>query len=346
MTLAEAFRHQARSNANLGSPFTARILTLLADRIAPGSPVQDRMQAFTGDLGPSGHSVPLRLLGGLHARVLTGQDPDLAALYPPNPAPDDATLGAMLDRLLASDDETLLTWLDNPPQTNEVRRAVVMILAGHWLAARHGLPFKLSELGASAGLNLMWDRFSLALPDATYGPQNSPVTLSPDVTGPLPTPGAITVTDRRGVDLNPLDPRDPDDALRLLSYLWADQPERMDRTRAAIALAEAHMDRGDAAQWLEARLAEPHPGALHLVTHTIVWQYFPDETQSRCLAALEAAGARATPDAPLARLSMEADGAKDSAAVTLTTWPGGNTVTLGRVDFHGRWLDWAPPSAA
>lgn len=342
MTLAGAFRKQAASNESLGSPFTARLLRLLAGRIAPGGAVMGRMLAFDGDLGPSGHSVPLRLLGGLHALVLRGESP-LAALYPPHPEPDDAALLAALDETLSTHAPALLAALDNPPQTNEVRRAAVMIAAGHWLAARHDLPFVLSELGASAGLNLMWDRFALDLPCGRFGPEDSAVRLAPDFSGPCPPTAPIEVIDRRGVDLRPVNPHNPHEALRLLSYLWADQPDRVARTRAAIALAEAPVDAGDAADWLEARLAARRPGTLHLVTHTIAWQYFPPETRARCTAALAAAGARATVDAPLARLSMEADNSGDrGAAITLTTWPNGCTRSMGRVDFHGRWLDWRP----
>jgi hypothetical protein len=77
-----------------------------------------------------------------------------------------------------------------------------------------------------------------------------------------------------------------------------------------------------------------------MVFHTVAWQYFPAETQARCRAALAAAGARATPDAPLARIGMEADAAPGSAALTVTLWPGGETRELARVDFHGRAVDW------
>jgi hypothetical protein len=100
------------------------------------------------------------------------------------------------------------------------------------------------------------------------------------------------------------------------------------------------VDRGDAAPWLAHRLAEPQPRRLHLVYHTVAWQYFPPETQDACLSALERAGARATPDAPLARLAMEADGLRDGAGLSLTLWPDGQTLALGRIDFHGRWLRW------
>jgi len=343
MNLADAFHDQARSNRALGSPFTARVLSLLADKLAPGTPVIDRMLAWQGDVSNRGASLPLRLLGGLHALVLTGACAPLVACYPPQDRRDDAALSAALDVALADHGETLMRWLDTPPQTNEVRRAAVMIAAARWLSARFEIAdFVLSELGASAGLNLMWDKFRLDLACGVFGPRASSVRLDPDWRGPCPPSAAVPrVIDRRGVDLAPLDPHDPADALRLTSYLWPDQTHRMERARAAMALAEAKVDTGDAADWLARRLARAHPGAIHLVTHTVAWQYFPPETHQGCLDALEAAGAKARADAPLARLSMEGDARKgEGAAIELTLWPGGELVRLGRIDFHGRWVDW------
>ena len=106
-----------------------------------------------------------------------------------------------------------------------------------------------------------------------------------------------------------------------------------------------HVEGTTLADWLEARLAGDRPGALHLVTHTVAWQYFSDETRRGCLGLMEEAGARATADAPLARLSMEGDDRKgEGAPIELTIWPGNHKLNLGRVDFHGRWIDWnAPP---
>jgi hypothetical protein len=77
-----------------------------------------------------------------------------------------------------------------------------------------------------------------------------------------------------------------------------------------------------------------------VVYHSIFWQYLPPEPQARARALLEAAGAAATPDAPLAWLRMEGDGADPGAGISLTLWPGGETRLLGRADFHGAWIDW------
>jgi len=336
--LRDAFRAQGVACGKLGSPFMARLCALIADRLDAAGPLGARLFTWPGDVGPGGGAVPLRLCGALHGLVL-GAHPALAAVYPPHQVPDDA-LWPAIAQALQTEGATINAWLDSPPQTNEVRRSAPLIVAAHRLTARHGLPLVLSELGASAGLNTAFDRYALALPGLTLGPAAAPLTLAPDWTGPLPPQGQVQVTDRAGVDLNPIDLTDPAQRLRLLAYLWPDQPDRRALTEAAIPHAH-RPDRGDAADWLAVRLAEPRPGRLHLIFHTIAWQYFPAPVQARATALIEAAGARATDDAPLAWLGYEADGVGPGAALTLRTWPGDRRQAPGRADFHGRWVRWA-----
>ncbi len=130
--------------------------------------------------------------------------------------------------------------------------------------------------------------------------------------------------------------------LRLTAYLWPDQPERLARTRAALAVAQAPVDRADAADWLAKRLTTSTDDHLHLIFHTVAWQYFPPETQSRARDLIEAAGARATAQNPLAWFGMEADTLSPGAGLTLRLWPGDTNIPMGRADFHGRWVDWRP----
>lgn len=335
--IRQSFRQQAEDCAAMGSPLMSRLMSGLADSLQPGTPVANRILAATEAEASRAQALPLRLAGGLHALVLTGQDPDLTRAYS-DPAADIAR--AALDAM-ARHPAFLLDWLTSPPQTNEVRRSAPLIAAAHWLTARFGLPLTLSELGASAGLNLLWDHYALRLGDRSFGPANPALTLTPDWSGPLPPEAPPTILDRRGVDLNPLDP--VTDRLRLIAYLWPDQPDRIARSGTALDLAASlrpQIDRADAADWLETRLATPAPDALHLIFHTVAWQYFPTATQTRALAAMATAGTKS----PVAHLSMEADGQTPGAALTLTLWPGGETIPLGRADFHGRWVDWqAPP---
>jgi hypothetical protein len=148
---------------------------------------------------------------------------------------------------------------------------------------------------------------------------------------------------RAGVDLNPLDPAKPEDLTRLMAYLWPDQPHRLALTRAAAAAMSARIDRADAIDWLETRLAEAPEGHVHLIQHTVAWQYFPTDAQARGQAMIEAAGQQATATRPLAWLAMETDGDTKGAlgaALTLRLWPGDLRFLLGRTDFHGRWIKW------
>jgi hypothetical protein len=347
----------AASCGRMGSPFMHSLLAGLAVGLTADSPVGAKVLGWTGDPTGMADALPLRLAGGLQALVLTGLDPDLAAAYTTAGAglvARDAPLPvaearALTDAALAAlprNGAHLLRWLDRAPQTNEVRRSIALIATGHWLTARYGLPLVLSELGASAGLNLLWDHYALGIGDRRFGPDDAPLQLTSDWKGPLPPFAPPSIQSRAGVDLNPLDP--VADRLRLLAYLWPDQPDRLTRTAQALdlaALMRPEIAQGDAIDWLEARLQTHHSGAVHVVFHTVAWQYFPAATQDRGLALLAAAGARARPDAPLVHLAMEADGmsVSDGASLTITLWPGGQTIALARVDFHGRWLRWTAP---
>lgn len=342
MTLTEAFRHQSISCIKLGSPFMGQLLTLLADHWPEDSALAARFAQFDGDIGPAGASLPLRMAGGLHALVLTGRAPDLALLYPPAQVTDAALLAGVL-AAMKTHETFLLDWVESPPQTNEVRRSAALMAGAAVAAERFDLPFVLSELGASGGLNLMWDHYALALSGAQIAPAQPALTLSPDWDGPLPPLRRPTIAHRAGVDLNPLNPADPQDLLRLTAYLWPDQPHRLDLTRAAAGIMTAQVDRGDAIDWLADRLDLAPDGHVHLIQHTVAWQYFPASAQARGQALIEAAGAVATADRPLAWLSMETDGDTTGglgAALVLRLWPGDVTLPLGRADFHGRWVRW------
>lgn len=348
MTLADAFRQQATSCARLGSPFMGQLLGVLADHWPADSALARRFDRFEGDIGPAGASLPLRTAGGLHALVLTGRAPELAAIYPPEQASDSALRDAVLAALI-DHEAFLLDWVESPPQTNEVRRSAALMAGAAVAAARFDLPFVISELGASGGLNLMWDRYAMVLPGGVIASGSPVLTLTPEWDGPMPPLTLPEVAARAGVDLNPLDPADPEDLLRLTAYLWPDQPRRLELTRAAATVMDAPIHRGDAIDWLEQRLVSAPDGHLHFVQHTVAWQYFPAAAQERGTALIEAVGARATPDRPLAWLAMESDGDTTGgigAALTLRLWPGDVTLALGRADFHGRWVRWHDPQTA
>ncbi len=314
-----------------------KLMQLCADMPWPAGQITDRIFGWEGDISPIGQSVPLRLAGALHALRLQGH-PVLSAVYPPHVVPD-AVLWDAISSTLISDAAHIDTWLNSAPQTNEVRRAAVLVAVGHLLSDKFGLPIRTSELGASGGLNLHWDSYALRLGNQLFGNADPALTLTPDWSGPIPPHTSMTVTSRSGVDLNPLDPSDPDHALRLQAYLWPDQPERLALTRAAIAAAKTPVKKGDAIDWLSAQLTH-HQGQLHLIYSTVAWQYFPAEKQALGTKLIETAGDTATGDTPLAWFGMENDGGTHGAALTLRLWPGDLRFDLGRADFHGRWIEW------
>lgn len=342
MNLSDAFAAQATSCAAMGSPFMAQLLGLLAKDWPHRSALGRKFSGFSGDIGPAGHSLPLRIAGGLHALVLSDAAPGLAAVYPPNATMNPDLRAAVLCALHTHED-FLLNWTESPPQTNEVRRSAALIAGARVAVDYFNLPIVLSELGASGGLNLMWDHYALEINNASFGPAAPALTLRPEWTGPLPPPHAPKIAARRGVDLMPQDPKSPSDLLRLTAYLWADQPERLSLTRAAAEIMDAPIDKGDAIDWLASRLNNERSGHLHLIQHTVAWQYFPAGVKEKGRALIEAAGAKATQSTPLGWLSMESDGdttGKVGAALTLRLWPGDLTLYLGRADFHGRWIQW------
>jgi hypothetical protein len=337
-----SFHRQAAACNKLGSPFTARLCSLLADRLTDATAVGRRILSWPGDASASGDAVPLRLAGALHALVLAKADADLVATYPPRETDDDTLWRAVANALEAHGD-FILGRLASAPQTNEVRRSAALLPGFLAIAALAQKPLRLLEVGASAGLNLHWDRYAYRLGTSAWGDPSSSVHLQPDWTGPAPLVAPIEIAERAGCDLNPLDPARAEDRQRLLSYIWADQFDRLDRTRAALSIAaetDLKVARADAVIWLSEQLASSSHGVATVIYHSIAWQYLPEAARAKGDALVVATGARATRDAPLFRLAMEADGNSDGAALTLQSWPTGETRSLGRTDFHGRWVKW------
>ena len=202
------------------------------------------------------------------------------------------------------------------------------------------------ELGASAGLNLRFDRYRYEQGDAAFGPADSPVRFRGLWPGGAPPFGVpLEVVDRRGCDLAPVNVKRPEGRLTLLSGVWADQLERLERLRAAIdiaAITEARVERADLVEWLEARLAEPAAGCTTVVFHSIVWPYLSNDARIQARRALERAGSRASLEAPVAWLRLEpgTDPAAARGELLLTTWPGGTERVLARCPFHVGPVEW------
>jgi hypothetical protein len=319
------------------------VCALLGERLDTESELGRRIAAWPGR--PVADALPLRAAGALHALVRSGRAPALAALYPPALIPEPDALWRALEAAITAHDATLCAGLDSPPQTNEVARSSVLLAAALTIAEQTGLPLAWHEIGASAGLNLGFDGYRYELGRQTFGAADQSVVIRSEWQSERPsTATPLRVIARSGCDVRPLDPGSAADRERLMSYVWPDQTERLQRLASALQAAAAaawRVERAPASAWLR-RCLQPAavPGIARVVAHTIVWQYLPREERTAVSEVMASAALSASAEAPLAWFAMEGDGRQDSAALHLTVWPGGERRAVGRADFHGRWVRW------
>jgi len=331
--IAAQLQWQADACRMIGSELYAGLLERAVADVREQGPAWEILRGHEED--PRFSVLGLRLLGGVNRLVLTGREPELAEAYRAGGA---AAAWDCFHGVLRRNAAELRELLDLPAQTNEVGRCAALIFGFGTVAAETGLPLRLLEVGASAGLNLRWDRFHYKADGFSWGPGDSPVALELQLEGkPPPTlPAEIEVAERRGCDASPIDPTTPEGRLTLLTYVWPDQAERIARMRGALEVAATEpveLDHQPAAAWAKRMLAEPAPGIATVIYHSIVSQYLSDEERADLFETIRAAGERATAEAPLAWLRMEP--ADDRANLDLSLWPGGEDRRLARVGYHG-----------
>jgi hypothetical protein len=336
-----AFDIQAGYCTAMDAPITARVCTALATAVDRESETGRRVLDWPGE--PVADALALRLVGGLHALHRAGVDPALSAVFA-GAETDPVRVAAALQATLVAQDAALLPWLDGPPQTNEAARSAGMMTGILHLAERYGPRFEVLEIGSSAGLNLLIDRYRFDLGGVNVGPDTSPVTIRPEWLGPPPPNAPVKIGSTRGVDIHPVDVADPDAAARLEAYVWVDAVERQARLAAAIAMVRdggVDLVEGDAADWVEARLAEPQrEGVTRVLMHSVVWQYLPAASRERIRVAMDAAGAHATVERPLGWVMMEPNRDLHRHEVRVRGWPGERAMELVALTHaHGAWVE-------
>ena len=340
--IATSFSNQVIYCNHAGAPITARIVAAVGELIASDRQgvLLDRIRHWPG--APMGDALPLRIVGGLHALHLSGEAAELSAIYR-GKAADDVALVALA---IAAHEQRLLPWLDGPPQTNEAGRSANFVAAMLWLADR-GLPprFECREIGSSAGINLMMDRYRYDLGGVKVGLEPSAIAFEPEWEGPPPPDRRFEIISLKGCDVAPVDLTDPAQAMRLKAYIWPEHHIRFARMDAAIVAATSqapNLVKMNAADFVEAELAKPQAeGTTRVMMHSIVWQYVPIDQQQRVTAAIEAAGARATEQRALAWIAVEANRNTHRHELIVRYWPGGSEPTLLAVSHpHGASIAW------
>jgi hypothetical protein len=236
------------------------------------------------------------LLAQLATLPARKQQPNLvfAALRWHGERPGDG--GSLRHGLLDAWGEVSQTIMGRATQTNEPARCAVLLPLLH----RIGGPIALIELGAAAGLCLIPDRYSYAYSDGTaVHPPSGPsdvVIRCRVAAGSLPRDLAVPqIVWRAGVDLNPLDPADPDTAAWLTALVWPEHEHRRDRLAAALRLAAAagtRIERGELRGRVGALVAEAPAQATPVVFHSAALAYLTADDRTAAAAAIIGSGAR------------------------------------------------------
>ncbi|MFM5907447.1 MAG: DUF2332 domain-containing protein [Novosphingobium sp.] len=333
---------QAHHAGNNGAPCTARVVRGFIPLLHGPTRVGERMRTWPGLSLED--AMPLRLAGGLHSLHLTGREKRLAAIYS-GEISDQDEINTTIGAVVADHDPDLLPWFDGPPQTNEAGRSAGIMAQLLWLSQRLGPRFDLNEIGASAGINTMMDRFSFDLGGVCCGAAGSAMHIAPEWRGPSPPSAKVEIVSIQGCDVQPVDLADPAQALRLKSYVWPDMPARLQRIDAAIGFAREKppvVARMDAASWIDQRLAAPQEaGVTRVLFHSIVWQYVPQADREHIELAMARAGSLASRDKPLAWVTVETNRQTFRHELRCRFWPGGGQETLlGEAHAHGGWVHW------
>ncbi|HSS67071.1 MAG TPA: DUF2332 domain-containing protein [Nocardioidaceae bacterium] len=298
-TLADRMRTHAGDAQHL----YGHLMRAMADDWEAGGPVREICVDWED--APPGSVVQLRLLAGVFRLALRGESPELEPYYPclGGAAPPEEAWPTVR-RVLAAHVSELRAALEVAPQTNEVGRSVALLVGLFAAVERTGLSdVRLLEVGASAGLNLLVDRFWIEGEGWSHGPDDSPVRMPHAVRGPVAV-SRLAIVERRGCDLSPVDPGTEDGRLRLRSFVWPWQIERHARLAAALEVASRHpatVDRAGAGDWLEQQLQPDGDDTLTVVWQSVTEQYWPRAEVSRVDALVRAAAGRM----PVARLAME-----------------------------------------
>lgn len=343
--ITDAFRWQAKWCTELGSPFTARVLDAIADDLSAGGPSTAVVEGFAEE--PIAAALALRVAGGLATLVQTGQAKALSNYYPNGGAPAE---GKGFIRTLINTVQRhqgfLKAFTQLAVQTNEVGRSACL-LGGFLEISRHTeKPMHLFEIGAAAGLNLAWDHFRYRFDGQSWGSESALLTLAPQWRGGTPSLSIQpTIGSRHGCDLNPVNLHDPGFQRQAEAYIWPDQPERLERFRAAAEITRSlgiHVEKEDAVTWVAEKAKTRPENGVSVFYHSVFWQYLPFSAQNQIQKTIRTAGESATPTAPVAWLRMEPDNGKGLPYVDLTLWPGGATTRLAQCHPHGHSVLWNP----
>lgn len=340
--LADAFEHWGRVDApSVGSPLYEE----LGHEVAR-DPDLLRLAAETRPHQPA----PNMLFAAVHYLLLGGVEHELRRHYPTlasGPPPEGSAFPSFRDFCATYRGVIVELLRTRRTQTCVLRRCACLLPGFARILSE--LPGRLAmlEIGPSAGLNLLWDRYRYDYGGGLrWGDPRSKVLLDAQRRGrvPLPDlPASVDVVWRLGIDLMPVDVGDDDQVRWLRALIFPEHLDRQDQLTAAIRVFRSRPPRlvtGDATDRLPGLLEEAPADAVLVVFATHALYQFPRDALVRTLRSLQRHGDRR----PLFFLSMEFTGGKHSE-LFLTRYAGGSreTTKLANCNPHGLWLEWLAP---
>ncbi len=340
--IAQRFLRYAEAEYRDASPLYEHLARSIAD--------DEELLALAANVSPE-QPIPHLFFAAIHFLLLQGQTHPLAQFYPsltstPGEPQHAYPVFQAFCRAHAHAIRHLLTTRIN--QTNEVGRCAYLMPAFALISRlAHARPLALVEIGASAGLNLMWDHYGYNYGSGMVcGNAQSPVQLACTLRGerrpPLPEQ-MPEVALKVGVDLNAVDIRNDDEALWLRALVWPENRERAALLRQAMDVTRHHppqLHSGDGVAMLPGILNTIPQDTALCVFHTHVLNQFSPEARDRFATLLETHAS--TRD--VYRLSAEwLCGAHPR--LDLTAWQHGRMHQrhLANCQAHGQWLEWLDP---
>lgn len=326
----------------------------LYERLSLGCAADTEMLKLASLASPD-QPIPPLLFAAVYYLLLKGERHPLAGYYPllkaePPKNGDPYPLFRSFCRSRRQKIETILR--TRRVQTNEVSRCGSLLPAFGLVARRIGeRPLAMIEVGASAGLNLIWDRYAYDFgTGGQYGVSGSPVRVRSALRGNLkpPFPRVFPrIALRCGIDLNPIDVRDPDAALWLRALVWPELTERAQMLSEAMQVIREEppeMVAGDALEQLPSVAAAIPDGLPICLFHSYTMNQFPVAARQRFQQILqEIAGQR-----ELYHVALEWQMGEDFATLSWETFqePKAAPVRLAACHHHGVWMEWLDPATA
>ena len=291
---------------------------------------------------------PNMLFAAVQYLLLSGLDHPLAAHYPiisGEPRPLAPAYPQFREFCLEHRERIVELIGTRLTQTNVVRRCTCLLPAFSIVCRETSLALALIDLGASAGLNLNFDRYAYSYKQdgreiLRWGSDGAQIKLEAELrgSGKLPSvPPAIPIASRDGIDLDPVDLANPDQLLWLRALIW---PEHVERHQQLIDAAtefkdsDTRMHAGDATRVLPALTESVAREHALVVYSTIALHQFPWESRQRIANTLAAASA----ERPVWQIALE--GNDPELSITRYRNGAGETEKLADASPHGWWIEW------